>query len=314
MHYTGTIWRPPYEASSTLIETTAGCTHHKCKFCTLYNDLPFNFRMTPIIDFESDLQELQMLSNDPIARLSYKLQDIPKPDFPHRFFLTGANPFVLKSERLLEIASLIEKYFPGSGQCRSIGCFARITDIVLKTDKQLEELADAGYNGITIGVETGDNEALQFMNKGYSSEDIVTQCKRLDNVGISYNFFYLTGISGAGKGKKGAHLTAEVFNTLCPKRVCANMLTVYPDSKLYDEIQNGNWQEESEIEKYKELKVLVNNLTIPVWFGALGASNPIPIQGTLPQDKDHILLMLDMIIKEESEDELQKYRKNLRHL
>lgn len=35
MHYTGTIWRPPYEAASLLLEVTAGCTHHKCKFCTL---------------------------------------------------------------------------------------------------------------------------------------------------------------------------------------------------------------------------------------------------------------------------------------
>ena len=30
------------------------------------------------------------------------------------------------------------------------------------------------------------------------------------------------------------------------------MLTVYPDSGLYAEIQRGNWQEESELEKYKE--------------------------------------------------------------
>ncbi len=29
MHYTGTIWRPPYEASSLLLEATAGCTHHR---------------------------------------------------------------------------------------------------------------------------------------------------------------------------------------------------------------------------------------------------------------------------------------------
>lgn len=47
MHYTGTIWRPPYEACSALIQVTAGCTHHKCKFCTLYEDVPFKFRMSP---------------------------------------------------------------------------------------------------------------------------------------------------------------------------------------------------------------------------------------------------------------------------
>ena len=57
MHYTGTIWRPPYEAASLLIEVTAGCTHHKCKFCTLYNDLPFKFRMSPLEDIEADLKE-----------------------------------------------------------------------------------------------------------------------------------------------------------------------------------------------------------------------------------------------------------------
>ena len=28
MHYTGTIWRPPYEAYSVLVQVTAGCTHH----------------------------------------------------------------------------------------------------------------------------------------------------------------------------------------------------------------------------------------------------------------------------------------------
>ena len=57
MHYTGTVWRPPYEASSLLLEVTAGCTHHKCKFCTLYDDIPFRFRMSPIEDIDADLKE-----------------------------------------------------------------------------------------------------------------------------------------------------------------------------------------------------------------------------------------------------------------
>ena len=57
MHYTGQIWRPPYEAYSLLLEVTAGCTHHKCKFCTLYNDLPFSFKMSPLEDVEADLKE-----------------------------------------------------------------------------------------------------------------------------------------------------------------------------------------------------------------------------------------------------------------
>lgn len=58
MHYTGTIWRPPYEACSALIQVTAGCTHHKCKFCTLYEDVPFKFRMSPLSEVEADLKDL----------------------------------------------------------------------------------------------------------------------------------------------------------------------------------------------------------------------------------------------------------------
>ena len=65
MHYTGTIWRPPYEAYSLLVQVTAGCTHHSCKFCTLYEDLPFKFKLspfsrniTPFIKQSGVLQEL----------------------------------------------------------------------------------------------------------------------------------------------------------------------------------------------------------------------------------------------------------------
>lgn len=299
MHYTGTIWRPPYEASSLLLEVTAGCTHHSCKFCTLYEDLPFSFRMSPLADVEADLKE---------AAQRYKLW---KGFRVTRTFLTGANPFVLQAEKLLAIAGLIRKYFPDN---KTIGGFSRITDISLKTDEQLKKLKEAGYDGLTIGVETGDDAALAFMNKGYQSDEILTQCRRLDQAGIGYKFFYLTGISGLENGEKGARATAEICNQLHPDMIGANMLTVYPNSELYAEIQKGRWQEESELEKYRELKVLVENLQISVGFGMLGASNAVQIQGQLPEDREKILAVLDEIMSGVSEEELRDYRKNLRHL
>ena len=70
---------------------------------------------------------------------------------------------------------------------------------------------------------------------------------------------------------------------------------------------------EKEIEKYKELKTLVENLNIPVWFGALGASNAIPIQGKLPKEKEKLLSVLEEIIQHISR-RLHNNRKNLRHL
>ena len=112
MHYTGTIWRPPYEASSLLLEVTAGCTHHKCKFCTLYADLPFQFRMSPLNDIESDLLEVQTLRYNPASQMTARLRGLPCPQPIERVFLTGANPFILKADRLLTIALLIHTYIP----------------------------------------------------------------------------------------------------------------------------------------------------------------------------------------------------------
>ena len=93
MHYTGTIWRPPYEACSALIQVTAGCTHHKCKFCTLYEDVPFKFRMSPLSEVEADLKEMSRYYRN-----------------AKRVFFTGANPFVLSFDKLKTLAGLVKKY------------------------------------------------------------------------------------------------------------------------------------------------------------------------------------------------------------
>ena len=311
MHYTGTIWRPPYEASSLPLEVTAGCTHHKCKFCTLYDDLPFKFRMSPLEDVESDLREAQLWSTDPISMLTARLRGIPRPERVRRAFLTGANPFVLKYERLITIADLIRRYIPS---IKTIGCFARITDIALKSDGELVSLRQTGYDGLTIGIETGDDEALRFMKKGYVAADIMRQCRRLDQAGIHYSFFYLVGISGAGRGEIGAKATAAICNQLRPALIGVNMLTVYPDAELYREIQRGSWQEESEIEKYREIRTLLKNLEIPTQFAALGASNAFQFQGTLPEDRAALTGVLDTIVETVREDDLREYRRNLPHL
>lgn len=274
MHYTGTIWRPPYEAESLLLE-------------------------------------VQILQHNPASMATARLQGLSSPKLVKRVFLTGANPFVLKTEKLIEIVTLIQKYLPS---VESIGCFSRITDSMNKSDEELKMLRQAGYNGLTIGVETGDDTALAFMHKGYTSQDILAQCKRLEKAGIEYGFFYLTGISGKGNGEEGAKASAEVFNQLHPFLIGPNMLTIYPNSELYQEIQKGRWEEEGELEKYRELRSLVSNLTVSTCFAAMGASNPFQLRGQLPADKENLLVTLDKIISEVSEDDLQQYRKNLPHL
>lgn len=294
MHYTGTIWRPPYEAYSLLIQVTAGCTHHSCKFCTLYEDLPFKFKLSPFSEIEQDL-----------AEASKYYHKVP------RVFFTGANPFVLSTEKLKTLAKMVKEYFP---KYETIGCFARITDITPKTVEELRGLRALGYDGITIGVETGDDEMLAFMNKGFQSKDTIEQCKKLETANISYNFFYLTGISGAGRAEIGAKETAKVFNQLHPRIIESSMLTIYKNSELYEEIQKGNWREESEIEKLIELKTLIENLKITTRIVTDGASNLIQVRGNLPKDKEKLMKHLQYQISNVDESVLREYRVNLRHL
>lgn len=294
MHYTGTVWRPPFEADSALIQATAGCTHHQCKFCTLYEELPFKFRMSPLSEVKSDMQELSR--HYPDAR---------------RVFFTGANPFALSFEKLEALAALVKEYFP---RVSSIGCFARITDFIPKTDEQLQRLRALGYNGITIGTETGDSAALCFMNKGFGPQEILEQCGRLDEAGIAYHFFYLAGICGASRGEEGARITAEIWNQTRPKIIASSMLTVYPSSELYQEVLAGRWTEETETEKLMEVKTLVQALSIPAYFATMGASNCILVQGHLPQDRERMVKSLEHALACTDEQALRCYRKNLRHL
>ena len=163
LHFTGQVWRPPYEASSQLLQVTAGCTHNKCKFCSLYHGT--KFRLSPITEVEEDLKVIQ--SYQPKAR---------------RVFLTGANPFVLSYNRLLDLGLLIRKYLR---HCESIGMFARISDIKPKTVEELKNLRHLGFDGISIGTESGDDNTLAVMNKGYTANDIIEQC----SIGIDYPMY-----------------------------------------------------------------------------------------------------------------------------
>lgn len=91
MHFTGRTWRPPYEASSFIIQATSGCTYNKCRFCNLYKDECF--RMSPLEEWRADLKELQFYQ--PMAR---------------RIFWTGANPFAMSYENLKTRALMVHEY------------------------------------------------------------------------------------------------------------------------------------------------------------------------------------------------------------
>ena len=292
MHFTGRTWRPPYEASSVIIQATSGCTYNKCKFCSLYKDECF--RMSPIEEFEEDLTEIK--TYQPNAR---------------RIFWTGANPFAMSYENLKLRALTVHDYLV---KCQTMAMFASIRDIKNKEVWQLRKLKAMGINGLSIGVESGDDETLALANKGYTSTDILEQCRKLDEANIEYYFVYMTGLAGKGGGYRNAINSAKLFSQLNPYFISVDSLTLFDDTELYKMAQQGLFVPADEKERIRELQVFINNLNIRTHLFANTISNYASVTAYLPYDREKVTNELQYVIEHTDEKTMQDYRSSLKSL
>lgn len=233
LHFTGRTWRPPYEAHSVIIQAASGCTYGRCRFCSLYKGECF--RMSPMVEFEEDLAEIKRYQ--PNAR---------------RIFWTGANPFAMNYENLKLRALTVRDYLI---KCHTMAMFASIRDIMDKEVWQLKKLRAMGINGLSIGTESGDDDTLALAGKGYTADDIVRQCRKLDEAGIEYYFVYMTGLAGRGGGWRNAQNSARLLSRLNPYFISVSSLTLFPDTQLYRMQQEGSFDPAGEKERLLELQV-----------------------------------------------------------
>lgn len=292
MHFSGRTWRPPYEANSYIIQLTSGCTYNKCSFCNLYHDEPFC--LSPLSEFEEDLAEIKKYQ--PQAR---------------RIFLTGANPFALSYEKLKPYVLTVRDYLI---KCQTIAMFASIRDIKNKEVWQLQKLRAMGVNGLSIGVESGDDETLLLANKGYTSQDILEQCQKLDEAGIEYYFVYMTGLAGAGNGYRNAINSARLFSRLNPYFIHIDSLTLFPDTELYELAKEGKFAPAGEHERLEEMQIFIKNLQIRTHLFANTISNFYPISAYLPKDREKVLDELQQVMDAFTEEEMKEYRNGLKAL
>ncbi|MBR4444350.1 MAG: radical SAM protein [Solobacterium sp.] len=244
MHYTGTLYRNPYEPPSPLLEITQGCTHNKCKFCTMYKNVPF--RMSPIEWIREDLAEIAQY--DPHTQ---------------RLQLIGADPFCMSFERLNAICDLVHQYLP---DVRIMTMAARVDNVRNKTVEQLKILKEKGMSEVNLGVESGDDWTLERFQKGYHASDILEQCHKLDEAGISYWMTFLNGVAGKEHSHEHAIHSAEIFSQCHPMVVGTGGLTLFPDTPLLDEARRGEFDPLSEREMLEELRTFVQHLTVDCYF------------------------------------------------
>lgn len=274
-----------------MLEVTVGCTHNRCKFCSFYKNTPF--RVAPMSQIEEDLQE--------IARRYPNAKDI---------YALGGDPFSMSFHRLKEIGSLIKQYLP---EVR-ISTYARVTSITQKSIEELKELRSIGWDDLTIGIESGDDEALSLMNKGYTSADILRECKKLEEAGINYYFIYLGGLTGRGHCERNALNTAAVVNQLHPCCMYLSSVAVIPGTELDNMVKKGEFTEATELERIKEVLCLVKSLKNPITLNAQSEANAVNFVARLPEDREVLIREFERIIASFSstdERNLRLYRESM---
>ena len=292
MHFTGTVYRNPYWPVFPLLQVTQGCTHNRCKFCTMYKDV--SFAMQPLEWIEEDLQELASI-------------------VPHAktIQLLSANPLVLTYEKLKTILEMIRHYLPEMEMVYTAG---RVDDLKNKTVEQLKELRDLGMKEISLGVESGDDETLARIHKGYTSKDIIEQCSKLEEAGIAYWMTFLNGVGGKELSEQHALNSAKIFSSLHPMTVGTGGLVLFPGTPLLEEAQRGEFEPLSEKEMLEELRLFTENLDCDCSFithHTIGTNLTGP---DFLKNKERIVQALTYAINHGDLDRMSAVRRNKRTL
>ena len=269
MHYTGQVYRPPLEAYTPLLEVTYGCSHNACAFCTMYHQTKFG--ISPLEDVESDIIEISETF----------------PGHIDRIYLLNGDPFMLPTERLLEIADLIHKYLP---DVKTITSYASFYNLKNKSIEDMKALRKAGYNELWFGVETGDPEVLAWLNKGADLEEYYEGLDKMKEAGMDYFAIVMQGIKGFGKSKENALATAKVLNYYPPRGVFIMSTDVQRGSKLYKMRERGDFVETTNRENLIEQISLLENLDVPgdVLYSSGHIVNLVKVTGHMRKKEEMI--------------------------
>lgn len=282
--------RPPQDMGAPMLPIVDGCSHGKCHFCDIFTGIPFS--LLPEEEIQADI--------DAIAGQATTLT--------RRIYLTGGNPFALPAHRLIDVFDKVEEKIP---TVNSYGGFCRITDIASKSDEDLALLVSRGVNDITIGAESGFDEALAFMEKGHTADDIVKQAKRLHDAGMRFTFFYLVGMAGAGRGQENALASAKVYSEANPDRILIVTMTPTQTWPLAKDIEAGLWVPPTEVEMLEEIRTFVANLDCTCSVNCSHDTDVLKFDGMVPENQLKMVELLDHLIPKVNEDASRRMREML---
>jgi biotin synthase-like enzyme len=305
--------RPPNEAHSLLIRTSRNCPWNKCKFCNCYKGTRFELRA--VEDIKRDIATASAMRTK-INEISFKAQarniggmqkiigmvmaDPPNESFRNvalwlygggeNVFLQDANSLIMKTDDLVEILRFIKEIFP---KVNRITSYARSDAALRKRPEELVRLREAGLTRLHIGLESGYDPVLKYMDKGVTADEHIKAGKKITASGISLCEYVILGLGGKNLSEQHAFYTARALNEINPDFIRIRTLSVNQDMPLYRDVIEGKFIRASDEEIIKEERTFIENLECSSNYVSDHITNLLQeLEGKLPGDKVKLLSII----------------------
>ena len=168
---------PPDQYGAAVLQASFGCSWNRCSYCTFYQDRPFQVRTTKA--FDEHLTAVARL----LGRASEGRRSL---------FLADGNALVLSNERLRPLLEAARAAFPG----RPFSGFVDVFSGERKPEGDWSELRALGLRGVSIGIETGFDPLLAYLNKPGSAAEAAAFVGLLKQAGLQVSVIFMVGVGG----------------------------------------------------------------------------------------------------------------------
>jgi len=270
--YVGTVYRPPSEAHSLILQATIGCSYNRCTFCGMYRDRSFRVRK-----LEELQEEIAWAANrDPGVR---------------RVFLADGDALVARAAYLEAILAELSGAFPA---LQRVSCYASPQALQVRTVEEMARLRELGLTLYYLGIESGHDQVLADLDKGVDGAEMVRVAEKANAAGVKLSTMILLGAGGRELSEAHAVASAAVVNAIQPRYLSTLAMMPVPGTPLFEAVERGEYAELEPLELAAELRTFLAHLELTgTIFRSNHASNYLALAGTLPKDKERLLAQLD---------------------
>ncbi len=294
--------RPPSEAYSLLVRVTRNCPWNRCEFCSVFKGQRFELRT--VEEVKEDILAAKALVDEIEAiakRSGYSVSDMARQngilwlqdDEVTSAFLQDSDSLIMKTEPLVEIIQFLCGVFP---TLQRVCSYARGKTVFRKKPEELNRLRKAGLSRVHIGLETGDDELLTYIQKGATADEMVQAGKKAVGAGFEVSEYVMSGLGGREKWEQHARNSARVLNEINPHFIRLRTFHVVQGTPIYEKAERGEFHMQSiegvlmEIRKFIESLDVTSELVTSDYAANFYMQD---VDGKLPEDKEKLLKSID---------------------